>query len=100
MKMQVYTIYDAAAVVYMRPFFAQADGQAKRSFADLVTDATHDCGKHPEDYSLVRIGRYDDQTGVLDKEDIEVLSMGLEVVAASRDVKKSNLELFDKQLTG
>lgn len=98
MKMQVYTIFDSAAGVYLRPFFCNSDGSAKRMFSDIAIDAEHEVGRHPEDYSLCRIGRYDDASAKLDAEDVEVLATGLAVVASARNVNKDNLELFDKQL--
>ncbi len=100
MRMNVYTIFDSAAGVYMRPFFCGADGQAERMFSDLATDADHDVGRHPEDYSLCRIGRYDDANAKLDDEPVEVLATGLAVVARSRNVNTDNLELFDKKING
>lgn len=59
MKLNMYCIYDTATGVYLRPFFMQSDGQATRSFKDIATDADHEIGKHPEDYSLHRIGVFD-----------------------------------------
>ncbi len=100
MNMNVYAIYDTAAGMYMRPFFCVSDGQANRMFADIVMDADHDVGKHPEDYSLARIGRYNDQNGKLDDEDTQVLATSLAVVAGSRNVERNNLDLFDKGLPG
>ena len=96
MRMNVYTIFDTASGAYMRPFFLQSDGQAMRSFKDISTDADHEIGKHPEDYSLCRIGMYDDTKGRLYPEDSEVLATALEMVAASRNVSRDNLEEFDK----
>ncbi len=96
MKMNIYSIYDTAAAVYMRPFFCQADGQAMRMFSDISTDAEHDVGKHPEDYSLVRLGRWNDATADMDCEPVRTLATGLEMVAAARNVNTDNLELFDK----
>lgn len=98
MKLNVYSIYDTAVGAYMRPFFLQSDGQAQRMFKDLVQDKEHDVGKHPEDYSLVRIGSYNDQKGKLEPEDVEALVTGLEMVAASREVSRANLELVDQEI--
>ena len=96
MRLNVYTIYDTAAGAYMRPFFVQSDGQAIRAFKDLALDASHDVGKHPEDYSLFRIGVYDDNTAKLVPEDRECLATALEMVSQARQVNGDNLELFDK----
>lgn len=87
MIMQVYSIFDVAAGAYARPFFVQTDGQAMRAFGDLVKDTSNDVGKHPEDYTLFRIGSYNDSKGLLSGETPEALATGLEMVAAS-DPKK------------
>lgn len=92
MKLNVYTIYDMASAAYMRPFFMQSDGQALRSFTDIATDATHEIGKHPEDYTLFRIGIYDDAKGQLIPENNESLATALEVVARTRLVDKDKHE--------
>lgn len=88
MKLNVYSIYDTATAAYMRPLFMQSDGQALRLFIDAATAADHDIGKHPEDYSLVRIGVWDDQTARYHEEDKQTLITGTEAVAQSRKVVK------------
>lgn len=79
MKIVAYAIYDTAGKAYMRPFFMMADGQARRVFQDMANDESHDIGKHPEDYSLFRIGQFDDNSGELLPEDRECLCTALEV---------------------
>lgn len=63
--LQIFAIFDAAAEVYMRPFYAQSRGEAIRAFSDLVDDQEHPIGKHPEDYSLFVVGSFDPQTGAV-----------------------------------
>ena len=93
MKLNAYTIYDTASATYLRPFFTNADGQAMRSFKDIATDADHDIGKHPEDYTLFRIGTFDDNTGKLATEQLSKLLTGLECVAMDRNPKQADLKL-------
>ena len=93
MKLNAYTIYDVASGIYMRPFFSQADGQAVRGFKDMATDATHEVGKHPEDYTLYRIGTFNDITGKMEGEELEKLSTGLECVSMDRNPKQADLKL-------
>jgi len=101
MKLNAYTIYDVASGVYMRPFFSQADGQAVRGFKDIATDADHEVGKHPEDYTLYRIGSFNDTTGKMQGEELEKLTTGLECVAADRSPTKNHLkEMTDKIAEG
>jgi len=60
MKHEIFTIYDSKAQAYLTPFFLHKDGMAMRVFADCVNDKNHQFGKHPEDYTLFRIGSWDD----------------------------------------
>lgn len=99
MRLNVYTIFDSASQAYMRPFFMQSDGQALRSFTDIAQDADHEIGKHPEDYSLYRIGTYDDQKGALHPEDKECLATAQEVVAAAKEKSLGNLSNFEAQVS-
>ena len=97
MKLQAYTIYDVASGTYMRPFFSQADGQAIRGFKDIATDADHEVGKHPEDYTLYRVGQFNDTTGKMEGEELEKLATGLEMVAEDRSPTQANLKLATEQ---
>jgi len=96
-KLNAYTIYDVASGVYMRPFFSQADGQAVRGFKDIALDADHEVGKHPEDYTLYRVGSFNDTTGKMEGEQLEKLTTGLECVASAREVNRAQLEAFEEQ---
>lgn len=86
MILQMYSIFDSAAAAYLRPFYCQTDGEALRAFTDIATDADHNIGKHPEDYSLYRVGQFDDNKGKLVPLDKECLATAQEVVASSRKV--------------
>ena len=92
MRVMVYTIFDTASGAAMRPFFSQGDGAAIREFSDLAVSADHPIGKHPEDYSLFRIGQFDDNKITLIQEDKECLITGLEAVAASRQIEHGSLK--------
>lgn len=85
MKMNVYSIFDSAAGAYMRPFYCQADGQAIRMFSDIANDDNHDVGKHPKDYTLVRIGSYNDKDAKLSPEPVESLVTALEIRSQARN---------------
>ena len=98
MRLNVYTIFDSASAAYMRPFFLQSDGQAMRSFTDIAQNADHEIGKHPEDYSLYRIGTYDDQKGELHPEDRECLATAEEVVAMAKAKALANQGDFLKEV--
>lgn len=94
MKLNIYSIFDQACGLYSRPFFTQSDGEAIRSFTDISTDAEHPIGKHPEDYTLYRLGIFDDQNGLLTNEENTSLATALERVASTRNCNRDNFDLF------
>ena len=96
MKLNIYTIFDSATGAYMRPFFMQSDGQATRSFSDIA----HEIGKHPEDYTLHRIGIFDDAKGSITPEDKECIATALELIAVSRKVEPGSLKEVTPISTG
>ncbi len=98
MKMNIYAIYDTASGLYSRPFFTQSDSEAIRSFSDIAGDAEHPIGKHPKDYTLFRIGIYDDANAKLTDEDNSSLSTALECISRAQNVSRDNLDMFDQNL--
>jgi len=96
MKQNVYSIFDTASGLYSRPFFTISDGEAIRSFTDIACDSDHPIGKHPEDYTLFRLGIFDDRDGKFTDEVNSSLTNGLQAIATSRTVDKDNLDLFEK----
>lgn len=86
MKLTIYSIYDTATAAYVKPIFLQSDGQAIRLFTDATVAADSEIAKHPEDYSLVRLGIWDDQTAKFSLEDKETLITGNEALAQARKV--------------
>lgn len=63
--LKLFTIYDGAALAFMRPFVAQSDGSAIREFSDIVNSDDHPVALHPEDYALFSLGTFDEGTGEL-----------------------------------
>lgn len=83
MILKVYNIHDAKAEVYLPPFFARANGEAIRIFSNFANDPQHPVGEHPEDYSLFRIGIYDQSNGVVaGLKEHEPLGKGLDFIAS------------------
>lgn len=61
----IVAVYDRQLQTYMRPFVAQTAGQAIRSFSDEVNRQGSELNQHPEDYTLHRVGVWDETTGEL-----------------------------------
>lgn len=92
MKLNIYSVYDVATQAYKTPWFSQADGEAMRGFKDVCSDAEHPMGQHPEDYTLFRMGTFNDNTGKIEGEVPEKLLTGLQVVAANRQIAPGSLK--------
>jgi metal-dependent amidase/aminoacylase/carboxypeptidase family protein len=61
-----YAVYDKKAELYSQPFLEIKDGTAIRAIQDMVINNTdHAFAKHPSDFSLHRLGEFDEQSGVI-----------------------------------
>jgi hypothetical protein len=60
-----YAVYDNRAEAFIPPFFMVNDSVAQRAFSDAASDSSHQFRKHPTDFTLFKIGEYDDSTGTL-----------------------------------
>lgn len=59
----VFSIFDDKAEAFLPPFILPNQNMAKRVFADCVNSDTHQFGNNPADYTLFRLGQFDDSTG-------------------------------------
>jgi len=88
MKVQCYGIFDTCSGIYEKPFFSTADDLVKREFQDIATSADHAIAKHPEHYSLWRLGGFDNNTGKLTNEKNECLWQAVEAISQSQQIAK------------
>ncbi len=95
MKLNIYTIYDTASGLYSRPYFDNADASAIRAFAKIATGTEHPISDSPKDYSLHRIGIFDDVTAKITREDNDCLTTALQEVSNSRNVNKDAIQSLD-----
>lgn len=61
-KVNVYCIHDKKAKTYETLFCVPNNAYAIRSFSEAVNKDTP-YGKYPEDFELVQLGTYDQETG-------------------------------------
>lgn len=61
--MKYYAVYDSKVGVYEQPFLMRTKGEAIRSWVDVVNDEKTKFNKHPEDFTLMELGEYDDEKG-------------------------------------
>jgi len=60
----LYSVYDVKADRYLPPYSAVGDGMAIRAFSNAVFDTDSDFHKHSTDFSLWRVGTWDQTKGV------------------------------------
>ena len=58
---RIFTVYDQQAKAHITPFFLPQEGQAIRTFSDMVNNPDHQFGMHPEDYTLMELGIFDEE---------------------------------------
>lgn len=81
----LYSIYDLKTLAYSPPFMAHANGDAIRSFQELINDKQSMPSKYPADFYLVKLGEFDERTGVLLPEShLEPLVLGVDVAVKNQ----------------
>jgi len=75
-------VFDSKVGIFDRPFLVRSSAEGIRSFADEVARQDSVLRQHPEDYSLHRMGEFDQTTGAVIPEVAPVaLITALELVA-------------------
>lgn len=100
MQLSIYSIFDSAASAFSTPFFMQNDGLALRAFMDNVNrkDEESALTKHPDQFTLFRLGKFEDKTGKFEPEE-SPKSMGLAVEYIEQKVMSENqVDAFQEQL--
>lgn len=92
MTQHVFSVYDAKAEAYLMPFTANTYGIAERMFSDLVNQQGHQFNRHPQDYTLYRIGIFEGETGLIEHREHSPIAGGLSVLA-QWDRDERNLSL-------
>jgi len=95
MKVQCYAIFDSCSGIYEKPFFSTADDLVKREFQDVATSAEHIMAKHPEHFSLWRLGRFNNENGQIDNETNECLWTAVEAISQSHTVTDKLIEAIN-----
>lgn len=81
MILQVFSVFDRAAMQYGHPFYAINRPVAMRSFVDAFAEGpTRRMAMHPDDFDLRHIGEFDDEAGTFKATTNETIMTGTEVV--------------------
>lgn len=81
-ELRLFSIYDAEAKAYLRPFWSDYKANAMRSFRGLINqkdDRDNMVANHPDQFTLFELGVFDVRTGVFTSHPIpQTLGNGLE----------------------
>lgn len=87
MKLEMYAIYDSAARAFRAPMFMKSAGLAVRAFTDAVNSPDTELNAHPGDFSLARVGTFEDDSGVVIPEE-----MGPHTITTARQCINDQLD--------
>ena len=83
---EVFSIHDSKAEAFLPPFILPNVAMAQRTFATCVNSDDHQFGAHPADYTLFRLGQFDDSGGqFLLERSKQSLGNGVEFVQITDD---------------
>lgn len=85
MTLQMFAVFDSKISMYAKPFTQRSNGEALRSWMDIVQDEQSSINKHPEDFTLFHLGQYHEDTGTFTNLEVP-LSLG----PATEYIKKTN----------
>ena len=86
----LFTIYDEKAEVFLPPFFVPTIGLATRAFQDAINSTDgHQFSKHPQDYTLFKLGYFDDSNAEMVSIDKQSLGNGVEFIDQSTPKARS-----------
>ncbi len=66
MKVILYSIYDIKVKVFHAPICAMNGDQARRHFASVSANPGNPYYDHPEDYRLMAVGLFSDESGLVE----------------------------------
>lgn len=86
--MNIYSVHDSKAEAYLTPLFAPTDGVALRMFVQAAQEEGHQFNKHAADFTLFKIGSFDQITGMIDGQVPETIGNALALAAITNGKAK------------
>lgn len=66
MKLDIFTVFDNAANAFLPPFYMHNEQMAYRAMKECLADENHKFSQHSPDFTLFKLGSYDDTTAKFD----------------------------------
>lgn len=98
MIQNIFSIFDEKAKAFLPPILLPHVGQMEREFKDAVNDITTAFYRHPEDYTLFKLGTFDNETGMhkIDKTPEPLHNGVTQVDQAQRDINNAKSTLSNE----
>lgn len=91
MNINIYSIFDSAVKAFTQPIFCQTDAAAVRLFQDQVNRKDGVISAHPDQFTLMRIGSWNDSKGEICSHEPVSLGNGLQY---KDDISDGTLDMF------
>jgi hypothetical protein len=85
MKVTLYAVFDRCSGVYDGPIPGRADAEMIRNFSHMAVKEDSKISQSPEDFTLFKVGSWNDGTGEVEPMIAEKLINGAEAVSAMRN---------------
>lgn len=96
-KYKIYTIYDKKTQDFKKPIFAKTDEALERELIDMMINGENTPYKeYPEDFSIQRIGEYDEDTGFITLEADGKLDLKNRTIIEMKTIKEIAEAMINK----
>ena len=82
MKVSLFAVFDRCSGIYDGPIPGRADAEMIRNFSHMCVNEESKMSKSPEDFTLFKVGSWNDGTGELEDTVPEKLINGAEAVSS------------------
>jgi len=90
MILKMYSIRDAKAGIFHKPFYQVTHGEAERSFRTTCSEKQSMMWQYPEDFDLYYVGEYNDNEGTM--KPLDTPQHILKAIACVKKEKDSSAE--------
>ena len=80
-KHEMFVVFDRASAVYAGPFLHQTIKVAERWFMDVCSNKDNQIAQHPDDFTLMHVGSFNDGTAQFESKAPEKVVNGVEAMA-------------------
>lgn len=99
-KLNLYAVHDSKAGMYNRPMPSTNDQTAIRGFISNAINPESEINQNAQDYSLFRIGSYDESSSIITSESPPEFLINAETAILNNNQVQINNSIKEKELYG